>query len=554
MQQENDAVTLQPVAAKKNTLVRNASILMMATMISRVIGLIYRRPLGRILGPVGLGYYGYASNLYAILLLISSYSIPMAVSKIVSERLALKRYKSSQKVLRGALMYAAFVGGIAALVAYFGGPYLLPANQQNALPALRVLAPTIFLSAILGVLRGYFQAHATMLPTSVSQIWEQVFNAIVSVTAAYFLIQSFAPMGGTKAAIFGAIGGTMGTGAGVLTGLIVMAYFIIRNVPEYKREKSLDETGLEETYGTVFRIIFLMMTPIIFTTFVNNASTYLDSYIFSSILDRFHVDADTISAQYGEYSNYYIPIINIALALASASASAMMPEVSGKYAMHQIKEANEQINQTIRLTMFLSIPAMVGETVLAYPIMRVLFPSATKLSSMLLLTGAIYIVPATLSTITGSVLQSIGKQRNTLWNAVYALIFNLVFLAVLLLIAPGLGIYALMIANIMYSVVYAFFNGIMLKKYLGFKNEIRKTYLQPLAASALMGLFAYGMYHFIFHFSKEPYLSLGVSVLSAVFVYLILYVAISGTTKEEMRKYPMGTKIIKVLRILHIYH
>jgi stage V sporulation protein B len=111
-----------------------------------------------------------------------------------------------------------------------------------------------------------------------------------------------------------------------------------------------------------------------------------------------------------------------------------------------------------------------------------------------------------------------------------------------------------MIANIMYSVVYAFFNGIMLKKYLGFKNEIRKTYLQPLAASALMGLFAYGMYHFIFHFSKEPYLSLGVSVLSAVFVYLILYVAISGTTKEEMRKYPMGTKIIKVLRILHIYH
>jgi stage V sporulation protein B len=266
------------------------------------------------------------------------------------------------------------------------------------------------------------------------------------------------------------------------------------------------------------------------------------------------VDADTISAQYGEYSNYYIPIINIALALASASASAMMPEVSGKYAMHQIKEANEQINQTIRLTMFLSIPAMVGETVLAYPIMRVLFPSATKLSSMLLLTGAIYIVPATLSTITGSVLQSIGKQRNTLWNAVYALIFNLVFLAVLLLIAPGLGIYALMIANIMYSVVYAFFNGIMLKKYLGFKNEIRKTYLQPIAASALMGLFAYGMYHFIFHFSKEPYLSLGVSVLSAVFVYLILYVAISGTTKEEMRKYPMGTKIIKVLRILHIYH
>lgn len=74
--------------AKKNSLVKNASILMIATIISRIIGLVYRRPLGEVLGSVGLGYYGYASNLYSILLLVSSYSIPMAVSKIVSEKLA----------------------------------------------------------------------------------------------------------------------------------------------------------------------------------------------------------------------------------------------------------------------------------------------------------------------------------------------------------------------------------------------------------------------------------------------------------------------------------
>ena len=89
--------------AKRDHLVKNASILMVASIISRIIGLIYRRPLSEVLGRVGLGYYGYASNLYAILLLISSYSIPMAVSKIVSERLALKQYRSAQKVFRGAL-------------------------------------------------------------------------------------------------------------------------------------------------------------------------------------------------------------------------------------------------------------------------------------------------------------------------------------------------------------------------------------------------------------------------------------------------------------------
>lgn len=106
------------MSKKKNTLLRNTSILMAATIISRVIGLLYRSPLGETIGNEGLGYYSTASNLYTILLLISSYSIPMAVSKIVSERLALKEYRNAHRVFRGALLYAVIVGGIAALVAF----------------------------------------------------------------------------------------------------------------------------------------------------------------------------------------------------------------------------------------------------------------------------------------------------------------------------------------------------------------------------------------------------------------------------------------------------
>ena len=127
------------MSKKKNTLLRNTSILMAATIISRVIGLLYRSPLGETIGNEGLGYYSTASNLYTILLLISSYSIPMAVSKIVSERLALKEYRNAHRVFHGALLYAVIVGGVAALVAFFGGKFLLPYNQQNALLALRVL-------------------------------------------------------------------------------------------------------------------------------------------------------------------------------------------------------------------------------------------------------------------------------------------------------------------------------------------------------------------------------------------------------------------------------
>ena len=538
---------------KENNLVKNASVLMIATVISRVIGLIYRRPLGQVLGNVGLGYYGYASNLYAILLLVSSYSIPMAVSKIVSERLALKQYKNAQKVFRGALMYAAIVGGIAALVAFFGGSILLPSNQQNAVPALRVLAPTIFLAAVLGVFRGYFQAHHSMTPTSISQILEQIMNAIVSVAAAYLLIRHLAPEGGTKAAIYGAVGGTTGTAAGVLTGLLVMLFIYMLNRPYFRKEKRKDTHKGEETYGQVFGIIFMMITPIIFTTFVNNAGAYLDSYIYSAMLDR-HMSADAISAAYGEYSNYYMPIITIPLALASASASAMMPEVSGEYALHDLNAVNGNVNKTIRLTMFLCIPSMVGMTVLAYPIMGVLFPSSTDLAGKLLLTGAVYVVFAALSTITGSVLQSIGKQRVTLINAAIALVLNIVILAVMLILAPKLSIYAVMLANIFYALIYCIVNDIMLRKYLGYRNEWIKTYLQPLIASAIMGAAAYGIYEGLFMLTRRPFIALLAAVVAAVLLYLIVYVKISGTTKEEMRRFPMGTKLVRILQIIHIYH
>ncbi len=539
--------------AKKNTLVRNASILMAATIISRIIGLIYRRPLGEILGPVGLGYYGYASNLYSVLLLISSYSIPMAVSKIVSERLAKKEYKNASKIFRGALLYALVVGGAAGLLAFFGGGFLLPANQQNAIPALQVLAPVILLSAILGVLRGYFQAHNNMTPTSVSQILEQIMNAIVSILAAWILVSNMGGTGSRGGAIYGAVGGTMGTAAGVLTGLAFMIFVYFVNRKTFARRCRLDHHRNEESYGEVFSLIFLMVTPIILTTFINNASNYIDSYLYAGIQGWHGMHADAISAAYGEFSNYYIPVINIPLALASASTSAMMPEVSGAYALRQFDRANASINQTIRLTMFICIPATVGLTVLASPVMGVLFPAATDLAAKLLLTGSTYVIFTALCTVTGGALQSIGKQRTALINAAIALVANIVFLAIVLLVAPQLDIYAVMLAGIVFSIVYCILNELSIRKYLGFTGQFKKTYAEPLIASAFMAVVAGVIYFGLFMLTKRPFIALIVAVVAGIFAYLIFYVLFSRVSEEELTRYPMGTKLVIFMRKIRVY-
>lgn len=536
----------------KNTFVKNASFLMMATLISRVIGLLYKSPLGVIVGNEGMGYYGFANNVYVILLLISSYSIPMAVSKVISERLALKQYRNAQKVFYGALIYGAVVGGLAALVAFFFGKYLLPANQPNALPALRILAPTIFLSAILGVLRGYFQAHDTMLPTSISQVLEQIANAVVSVAAAWLLISSFATDEETTA-IWGAAGGTLGTGAGVAAGLIFMLFVYLLNRKTIRRQVARDRHTQEESYGQVFKIIILMVTPIIFNTFVYNASSYLDSILFSNIMGHARMDARLISEQWGEYSNYYVSLINIPLALSSATSSAMMPEISSLYATSSYEKANGKINEGIRLTMFLCIPAAVGLSVLAFPIVKTLFPESGDLSGQLLAAGSVSVIFSALSTITNGVLQAIGKPKIPLRNAAISLALNLAVVAVVTFLFPQAGIFSVLAATIVFALSMCFLNAMSLRKYLGHKNDFRNDYLKPLAASAGMGVVAWVAYYGLHLLVPVRILCLGVAILLAVPVYLILFVKITGVTEEQMRRFPMGSYVVKVLRPLKIF-
>ena len=134
----------------KNFLVQG-SILAIAGVITKIIGAVYRIPLVNILGDKGMGYYGVAFQIYAIALTLTSYSLPLAVSKLVSARLATGQYKNAYRVFRGAMTFAIAAGGIVGAIIFFGADFIasnLMAMKMSAL-ALRVLAPCILIVAIL---------------------------------------------------------------------------------------------------------------------------------------------------------------------------------------------------------------------------------------------------------------------------------------------------------------------------------------------------------------------------------------------------------------------
>lgn len=520
---------------QKNNLLRNASFLMIAALISKVIGLLYKSPLSEIVGEIGIGYYGLAQNAYLILLMIASFSIPQAVSKVIAERLAFKEYKNAQKFFRGALIYTMILSGASALFCLFGAKYMIPSNQPGATLALQVLAPTIFLSGILGVYRGYFQAHSNMLPTSLSQIIEQILNAAVSIGVAWLFIHFFSD--GTKEGIakWGAAGGTVGTGAGVLIALLFMAAAYEVNRKQIARHVRADQTGKEDSYREIFRVLFLIVTPIIFSSFIYNINGYINGVMYSELAGRQGVNSEVVSTLYGEYSVYFLTIINIPLTLAGAAPTSMIPEVSALYAQHRRKAARRKIDEATQLSMFISIPATVGLAVLAYPITRLLFPNTNGTAGTLLLIGAVTIIFNTNSNVSNGVLQGIGKANLPMWNAAIALVIN-VGLLVALLQLTSLGIYAVLVATIVYSIVICILNDISMKKYIHYKNPWGTVYLCPLLASIPMGVAAGGIYYLLELVTGSNLISLLFAIAIGGMIYLSFYTTIMTKLKAMEKR------------------
>ena len=537
---------------KSNVLVKNASFLMAAALISKIVGLLYKSPLTHIVGADGMAYYGLAQQAYMILLMIASYSIPQAVSKIIAEKLAKGEYRNAQKYFKGSLLYAVVVGGAAALFCLAGAGILIPSNQQGATLALRFLAPTIFMSGILGVYRGYFQAYRNMVPTSISQILEQFANAAFSIVAAWLFIEFVA--GSDKDSIdrWGAAGGTIGTGVGVAAalGFVLVVYQLNRRIIRSKIVS--DHTGRVESYREVIEVILRMVTPIILSAFIYNVNGYIDGYLFSEILGKQGFEDAGIRMLYTEYSIYFLSIINIPLTLSSAAPTSMIPEVSAAYAKKHMELANFKIDQAVQLSMFISIPAAVGMAVLSQPIVRILFPDTIGTAGLLLSVGAVTVILNGLSNISNGVLQGIGMPNLPMRNAAIALVVDVTSLVVMLL-TTGLGILAVVLAIIVYSVIICVLNDISMKKFLGYKNKWVEAYLIPLMASAPMALTAWLLFNGLYTLIPSNLLGLAVSVPVAAAVYIVLYIVFARVPEEQLQAFPFGSWLVRIAYLLRIY-
>ena len=520
----------------KNNFIMQAGILAAAGIVSRIIGLLYRSPLQRVIGNEGMGYYHIAYAFYTIILLISSYSIPAAISKVIAQKLAVKEYRNAHRIFKCALGYVLVVGGIASLILFFGAGLFVP---PEAVPVLRVFAPTIFIYGILGVLRA---------------------NAVVSIGAAYLLIRhTFGtmelPADETEKmlrATKGAVGSAMGTGAGVLAALLFMLGIYGLNKGLIDRRVQRDKYHEVDSYGDILKMITRVVTPFILSTAIYNLSSTVNTSIYTKLWPEMR-DLGTmdISARWGIFSGQALTISNIPIAFASAMAAAMIPTVSQLVAAKNMDGAREKIGLAIKTTMMISIPCAVGLFALARPVTGLLFKNTTQeaedLATKLLMTLAVSVIFYALSTLSSQILQGLGKLNAPIINAGVALVIQTA-VAIALLLFTDLELYSIAVANIVYSGVMCVLNQLSVRRAAGYRQELVHTFLIPLLASAFMGGFAWAVYEGLLLLTKSPSIAVIPAILLGACVYFILLLVFRGVTEQELRGFPKGHLLVKVAK------
>lgn len=522
---------------KRNNLIMQGSILAIASLIVRLIGLFYRIPLVNILTDEGSGYYGSAYDIYSFLLIISSYGFPAAISKIISARITVKKHKEAHIIFKSSLVLAVLIGGFFSGILYFGAESL--ANfivVPGAKIALQGLAPALFIFSFMSVFRGYYQGMNTMVPTAISQIIEQIFNAIFSIVLAMLLLE--------RGFEYGAAGSSLGTGVGALFGTIFLVYLYFAMRPLIHKKCANDPHQLESGNITYYWKLLLMTSiPMVIGTSAFHLTNLVDMVMFNKALAYHQYSESQIATLYGILSGKYKILITLPVSVAAAMATASIPSITKSLVLKDHNIVIKKVDLAIRSVLIVSIPSTVGIFVLARPILELLFTNLQyiEVTTSILKLGSISVVLFGLSTISIGLLQGLDLLTIPVKNSLISLGIKVIF-NILLLYVLNTHLYGAVITNIIFAGVSALLNFNAVKKHLSLKVNTYKTIIAPTIASLIMGGGTVVLFS-LFRLKLTSDLSIILVLPIAMLIYFISLLKLKIFDKDELDAIPFGKKI-----------
>lgn len=536
---------------KSGGFIKQAAILAAASLLVRFLGFVYRLPLTNMIGDQGNAIYSGGYYIYTFLLILSSAGLPAAISKLVSERIALKQYRNAHRVFQAALVVSTTLGILFAVIMGLGARQL--ANLigiKDSYYSLLTLCPTLVIVAIMSVFRGYFQGMHTMVPTAISQIIEQVFNAFFSVYLAWVFISVNIPEEMTKNIPLASAGGTMGTGIGALAGLIVVifAYCLIRSYLLWRAERC--EQPYEESKRELIGKVLQTAWPIIAGTAVFSITNLIDMSMVVNILQNTGFTQKEAEVLYGQLSGKFVTLTTLPVTISTAIATAALPSIAASVKLREKKQVRRKMALTYRVSMIISVPAAVGISALGPQILAMLFPSASD-GGMLLTVGGISIIFLALCQTSTGILQGIGHIKVPVVGAILGAITKVILNALLIRI-PAINILGAVLSTTGCYLVAGVFDVIMLSRLTGTRFDFMGSFLKPVIGSVVMAAGAIGSYQLFFQLIGSNTIATLLAICVAIAVYGLVMLLIKGIVEEDLQAVPGGGKMIRLLRKLRL--
>lgn len=526
-------------------MVKGVAIMSIAGIISKLLGAIFRIPLANWIGAKGMSYYSAAYSMYSFFLFISMAGLPVAISRMISERNAIGDERNLRRVFKVSIFLMISLGTVSAAILFFSAEKIsIKIANQGAYLSMVALVPVLMFAPVVASLRGYFQGRQNMLPSGLSEIIEQLFRVFVGLSLAYFFLN--------KSLVKASAGATFGASVGSFAAMILMFFLYLRFK---KRDNGLLENNHEkESIKSILKELIYISVPITIGSSILPIVFMIDAAMIMPRLRATGWGVVDSKVLYGLLGGYCYPITEFPQIFTIAVTVSMVPAVAEAIKKKDRLSLETNIEVGMKSLMLISFPCMIGLLVMAHPVLSLLYPARPHeidLATPILQILTLGIISFSMLRAFSSILQGAGKQlipvRNLAIGAATKISITYILVGI-----NSINIKGAAIGNILAFFVTAFLNYLSVRKYIGVKLDIKEIMLKPLAISALMGVITIGIYKLLGMFIDSYSITTMLSIIAAAFSYFVLVFITGYISKADTEFIPYGDKIYKIAKKLHI--
>lgn len=533
---------------KKEGFMQGVITLMFSQVLIKILGLVYTLYLTNRqgFGDKGNGICASGYQIYALLLTISSIGVPSAISKLVSERVAVGDNKGAHRIFKIAFATFAVIGLVGSLLLFFGANVI--ANQWLQIPdaemTLVALSPAIFFVTVASVMRGYFNGRQKISVGAKSQTLEQVFKTLLTI----IVVEVVAILSNVSTEWMAA-GANLATTLATFLGFSYLFLYYRSERKEVATEIKNTVNYKYERVSTIIKRILLVSIPITLTAIMSSINKNVDSFTVVRNLRAF-MPEDQATALYGILGGKVDTLTSLPLAINVAFATALVPAISAAKAKGDNKTITEKTSFSLLISMLIGLPCTVGMFIFAQPILNLLFPNAND-GALILQISALTIIFTILDQTINGALQGFGKliiPTISLATGVFVkFIFNITLIKI-----PSIGVYGAAWGSVACHLVAFCIVFTMLRKNIKLNLTFSKFVIKPVIATAIMGICSYFIYLALKGIIIERLATI-IALFVAVVIYTLSIVVLKIFTKDEFKMMPAGDKIVKFLEKIKIY-